>query len=450
MRSIRFVRPGLGMVIVAGVTLRVLLAPLYAHLPNHFTDEMFWKQWMLAIHERGVLNIFRASSTDYVGYHWILWMLASIYGVIGGPYTASTPSLHVLIKMPSILFDVVLIVVVYHATRLVVGSVMEPPSHDDLEQHKSTCERAALLAAGVIAFQPAVVYDSAVWAQTDAAITAAMLASVVLVTRGRPELGWAIWALGFMVKPHPVLVVPVLAVLTWRCGPAAVCRSLASVGAVFALVLGPWLLHGDGLRIIHVYHSLFNADYERLSASAWNLWWFRDVAAHPSPDDAITAAIPLLTYRVAGLLMSASAAAIAVVLVLMAPRLREALIGAAYLSFAFYVLPVSGHERYLYPFLGLLLPVAFIERRWLLWYVPASATLFLNLVVVAPPIDGLAGRWVESPFSLAVAAVNVVLFGSLTAYLMFVEARSLPALVVRRRKRRHNRIVHGGEIAEPS
>src|SRR6478672_8681025 len=90
--------PALVMLIAVAVGVRLALTPLYAHLPNHYTDEMFWKQWMQAIHQHGVLNIFRETETDYVGYHWVLWLMALAYEHIGGPYTATTPSLHVLVK----------------------------------------------------------------------------------------------------------------------------------------------------------------------------------------------------------------------------------------------------------------------------------------------------------------------------------------------------------------
>src|SRR5260370_468622 len=53
-------------------------------------------------------------------------------------------------------------------------------------------ERGHRFAAAVIAFQPAVLYDSAVWAQTDAAVTVAMVASILLVACRRPALGWAV------------------------------------------------------------------------------------------------------------------------------------------------------------------------------------------------------------------------------------------------------------------
>jgi dolichyl-phosphate-mannose-protein mannosyltransferase len=408
----RALRP-LGVLLAGALAVRIALTPLYAYLPNGYLDEGFWKDWMLAIHRHGVLNIFRNSDTDYVGYHWVLWALASVYALIGGSYTPTSPSLHVLVKTPSIIFDVALIITVYAATAALAR-----------QEGRYRGERLALAAAAVIAFQPAVLYDSAVWAQTDAAVTVAMLLSMLPVANGAPTIGWGVWTIGFLIKPHPIIVVPILLALTLRRGgPTALVRGMVAVGAIGAIVLGPWLVHGDAANIATTYKALFDANYERLSASAWNLWWFRDVAAHPPPDTAVTAAVPLMTYRAIGVALTAMSGVLATTLVWRLPTLRSALVGGAYLAFAFYILPVSTHERYLYPFLALLLPVVVMERRWLWLYAPGSITLFLNMAVVAPPIRAFSGRWVESPFSLAIAAVNVVLFGAFTV-VMSILSRS--------------------------
>lgn len=66
-----------------------------------------------------------------------------------------------------------------------------------------------------------------------------------------------------------------------------------------------------------------------------------------------------------------------------------------------------------------------MERRWLWLYGPASVTLFLNMTVVAPPIRAFSGRWVESPFSLAIAAVNVVMFAGFTVVMSILLRNSL-------------------------
>jgi glycosyl transferase family 87 len=414
----------LAALIVAALLVRFALAPLYAYLPNGLLDEGFWKHWMEYIDSDGVLNIFRTTDTDYVGYHWVLWLLAGIYNVIGGPYTQTTPSLHILVKMPSIAFDVALILVVYHATRLLVREDLTPqPPLRQAERGSPGAQSAGesrlpMIAAAVIAFQPAVLYDSAVWAQTDSAITAAMLGAILLAHAGRPALSGASYALGLAVKPHPVILGPQLLLVLLRNGSVrAAMIAGAAVVAVAAIVLGPWILHGDLGRIIDVYQLLFSKDHNRLSELAWNLWWPFDYAGDPRPGSALFGAMPFLTYRLLGLALSAAAAALALAFATTRPGLRFALIAAAYQAFAFYALPVAAHERYLYPFLGLLLPVAMVDRRWLWLYVPVSATFFLNLVVVAPPIRELMDRWVYGEFGVAIAVVNIALFAAFTVVL---------------------------------
>jgi hypothetical protein len=399
---------------LAAVSVRIALVPLYAQLPGTFNDEDFWKLWMQNIHEHGVLNIFRASDSDYVGYHWVLWPLSAIYGVIGGPYTQTTPSLHALVKAPAIAFDVVLIAVVYTATRALIRrhAAAEPIAR--LSPHAM-----AMVAAAIVAFQPAIVYDGAVWAQVDGAVAAAMLGAVVLAGCRRPRLAWAAWTLGFLVKPHPVVALPVLVVLTLRSGGwRALCECVAVGAAVFVGVLSPWIMHGDAMRIVDTYHRLFTADYERLSMGAWNLWWPIDVGSHPRPDTAVMGAIPRITYRSVGLALSCSAAVLAIAVVWRRPTLEAALVSAAYLACAFYVLPVSTHERYLYPMLVLMAPLVVLDRRWLLLYVPYSAALFANMVAVGPPVNDWSGRWIESPVSVAIAAMNVALFATFTGVLV--------------------------------
>ena len=184
-------RHPLATIIVFALALRFALAPLTAHLPNGLTDEGFWKHWMQAIDQHGVLNIFRTTDTDYVGYHWVLWVVSLVYrGLDGSSYSDSDPLLHLLVKLPSIAFDVVLILVVYRATTVLLRQA---------RLGAAEIERGALVAAAVIAFQPGVLYDGAVWAQTDSIITTAMLGSLVLASRNRPFGAGSVWALGLMV-----------------------------------------------------------------------------------------------------------------------------------------------------------------------------------------------------------------------------------------------------------
>jgi hypothetical protein len=208
-------------------------------------------------------------------------------------------------------------------------------------------------------------------------------------------------------------------------------------GALVALVLlvvtlEPWLAHGDGLRIGSTYKDMFSGEYSpfagdaRLSASAWNFWWFTDVASHPQPNDAILVSLPFVTYRVAGLVLSICAGLLALLYLAPRPRLHDTLIAAAYIAFAFYMLPISTHERYLFPFLALMLPVVVVDRGWLRLYVPLSITFFLNLIVVAPPIRELAGVGHESVLSLMIAAVNCGFFMAFTVWMANAATKVVP------------------------
>jgi Gpi18-like mannosyltransferase len=404
--------------VIAALAVRLALTPLYAHLPDGALDEGYWKYWMYHIQDGGILNIFRTTDTDYVGYQWVLWLLAGVYGVIGdGTYNDTTPLLHMLVKMPSIVFDVALILVVYHATRILVRENL-PRLPLRQAERGSVESRSPLIAAAVIAFQPAVVYDSAVWAQTDSAITAAMLGAIVLAHTARPALSGAAYALGLAVKPQPIIVGPLLLLALLRSGGmrAAIIAS-GAVPVVAAGVLGPWVLHGDLGRIVDVYQTLFAKDHHRLSELAWNLWWPADQTGDPRPGSSLFDALPFITYSKLGLGLSAVAALLALAYAVAKPGPRFTLIAAAYQAFAFYALPVSSHERYLYPFLALLLPVAVIDCRWLWLYVPVSVNFFLNLFVVAPPVPSWMDWWVYDDFTTAMAIVNIGLFAVFTAAL---------------------------------
>lgn len=406
--------------LLAALLLRVALMPVTAHLPNGLTDEGFWKHWMKIIHERGVLNIFRASETDYVGYHWVLWLMSEFWDLFGGSYSNSDTPLHIFVKVPSILFDFVLIFVVFRVVLNMYGA-------------SARASFLATAAAAVLAFQPAVLYDGAVWAQTDSAITAAMLASLYFAARNRSFAAGAALAIGMAIKPHPIVIGPTLAVLLWQSGGWFALRDAAAGWVLtFAAVLSPWLLYGEFFRIVDVYEVLFTQERGRLSELAWNFWWILDYRGDPRPGDSIGFGLPI-SFKLAGLVISGLSCLLAVGFGLLRPGLRGALLAAGYMAFAFYMWPIGSHERYLFPFLGLVLPVAVHEFKWIPLYAIASATFFLNLFVVAPPLRRWMDQWVYGEFGPWVAAVNLAVFVCFSAMLVFEAVTALSRRQAERR-----------------
>src|SRR5205809_331186 len=106
----------------------------------------------------------------------------------------------------------------------------------------------------------------------------------------------------------------------------------------------------------------------RSASPCWHRWrwWRRAVRGRVGrPGRWGLPAFPLLSYQVFGLALFGLATVIGLGYCWRRPGIRGALIASAYLAFAFYMLPTSTHERYLYPFVALLLPVALLDRRWL-------------------------------------------------------------------------------------
>ena len=252
----------LAILLAVALAIRVALAPLWAYLPNNYTDEGFWKDWMLAIHQHGLLNIFRAIddrlrrlSLRPLAAH------ASSTMLIGGGYGHDVFRLHLLVKAPPILFDLGLIVAVYVVSR----SLFE-------ELRLSTGRKR--------------------WPSPRRPIIAVPAAqSSTTPPSGRRPIPLLRWRCSWRSSSSPAAG----RASASASGPSAsssslirlsscpcsctspgdktrsrFCRAQATVAGVWLVGLSPWLLHGDAALLLHVYRGLFAADYDRLSSGAWN------------------------------------------------------------------------------------------------------------------------------------------------------------------------------------
>jgi len=405
----------LAAIIAGAVALRLALITTTAHLPTLFTDEYTFKRHVVFIHQSGLLKSFRDTNTSYVAYQYALWLLSFPYAWLGGAFDTDAMSLRVLVKLPPIGIDAALIATTYAVTRALWPRERSP--------------WAPLAVAAIVAFHPVVVYDSAVWAQIDAVVGLTVLAAIFLAARGRPGAACAMLAFGILNKPQPVLFAPVLIVLIWRTsGPRGIARGAAVAAAVMVAPLLPWLVTGDVSRLAHVYRTLFSngGKITALTQNAWNLWWFIPFDKVPESSDIFFHAAGIaVTYQRFSLATSMLAALLAAAYVWRFPDGRGGLVAAGYIAAAFYVLPTSTHERYMYPLVVLLAPALLVEPRFRWVYGLLSATLFANMLLVAPPLASWSGRWDDALLTHYIAGVNVVVFAAYSAMLISDLARSL-------------------------
>ncbi len=402
---------------------RLPLFPYGAHLRPGQADATLFKVWAYQSWSGGFADIFRNSDTNYVGYHYLLWPIAALYGRLDPAFELDTMTLHYLVKAPPVLFDVLtagLVFVVARSLLAMLPTAVPEPARRWLQPFGLRGEDAlAAAAATLFALHPAVIYDSAVWAQTDSIITFFELAAIFALVRGRTAAAGALFATGFVMKPQPIVILPALAAFVWwRQGWRGALAGIVGGLSGLALWLGFFVVHGDGPRLLAIYKSLFTPSDEYLSLAAWNVWWFSDVGTGATP------AYPLLafggaTLRLAhvALLLTGATTLVALAYVRRRPDAFGLLIASAYLVFVFYMLPLSTHERYLYPLFGLLAPVAVVERRWLLLYGFLTPIFALNLFAAAPTDPDLVETLLVGRLSLAMTSLNVVAFSAVTAAL---------------------------------
>jgi len=103
--------------------------------------------------------------------------------------------------------------------------------------------------------------------------------------------------------------------------------------------------------------------------------------------------------------------------------LEGLLFASSVLAFAFYMLPTSTHERYLYPMFAFAAPLI-VRHRWLaVPYVALSLTFILNLLAINPPTGAAFWDWHGTHFAIAIAAFHTAMFAAILAMLAVLTIR---------------------------
>jgi dolichyl-phosphate-mannose-protein mannosyltransferase len=310
------------------------------------------------------------------------------------------------IKGTSIPFDLAIGVVVYLAARRLTGPAR------------------ALLAPAVYLFNPAVLLAGPVWGQVDAAGTLAYLLAL-LALAGR-RFGWAgaLAVVALLIKPQFGLVllpVAVVAILAWRAtrSRAPVVRAVLGGAAAFVVVALP--LRMD--PISYVGRVLGAGSFKEMSsANAANIWGL--FHGYKKPDG-------VLVYIGAVLLLLGLDAAL--LPLLRRQDLPMILAVGAFVIFAFYFLPTRVHERYLFPAMAVLAPLAAanwsVFAAYLLLTAGFAASMLYALVDTTP---FTFWPWLEDLVTLPVARIWISLTliataATLVVLLVLPAIRSAPS-----------------------
>jgi Gpi18-like mannosyltransferase len=259
-----------------------------------------------------------------------------------------------------------------------------------------------MLATALYAFNPAVVFNAAVWGQFDAIYTFFLVLSLMLALASKPELSAVTFTLGILTKPQSIALLPLIAFLIlkkngWR----RFLTSLLAGAATLFVVIIPFEWSNPITFLSRIYFGAYGG-YAVTSVNAFNLWALGGLWV---PDGNL--------FILGWILFGALAAFTLYVLNKRFHASGELLVlfSAFVLFFGFFMLPTRIHERYLFPAISMLaLMFPFIKKARLL-YVVLTATLFVNLSYVLYWLNTDINRNLSGdPVVLAVSLINSVTF----------------------------------------
>jgi len=363
----------LALILVAGLLVR-FWATGWPPFPIDMNDWIAWGEHVRSVWPGGFYTdkIF----ADYApGYVYVMWLTAVVKHAFFE--TSSVETYYFLYRLPPILFDLGTTALIFFAIERQLrqegetAAAAEAVAKDSRKGKKK--KRApqlnakpvdesivATLAAACYAFNPAIIFNSAVWGQVDASFTFLMFLSLVLLLYDRIEWATAVYVVAFLVKPQSISLAPLLGVAALMRFPVARLVKAALVGIALAFILlFPFFGVGAFGRLLALLSKSVET-YPYTSMFMYNLWgvfgfWQSDV----------TQTFAGLTLRSVGTLLYITGVAAGAVLLFR--QLRQTkndaytlFFFATYFTFLPVMVLTRMHERYLYPVLPFLLVFAFL------------------------------------------------------------------------------------------
>jgi len=250
------------------------------------------------------------------------------------------------------------------------------------EARKRHSQRFAVLAAASFAFSPAVLYDGVIWGQTDALVMLPVLIGVFAILSERYSLGGISFAVAVLIKAQSVIFIPLVLLSLWRWARREdFIRFTAALLGTALLILLPVMVPrfqlGDMLSNMHA--MSYNNNFP-ISRDAFNFWWL--IGLHTR-----SMGSPLLGVTI-GLVADALFGAVTLVIGIHIWRHRQPAylcFGLALEGFGFFMFMGGQLERYLFPFIPLMLVTVIVSERkssdrLLVLYLAGTALCLLNMM----------------------------------------------------------------------
>jgi len=367
--------------LLAAFIVRVLLFPLQGYQ----NDMATFTYWFNTAAEQGIRPFYTyvLANVGWVDYPPFNVYIFYVFGSLANAVSSWGISASYIVKLAPTLFDIATSALIYLFVR------------------KQFTLKESLLTTAFYAFNPAIIFNVAVWGQFDAIYTFFLVLSLMLALKRKPELSAVIFAIGLLTKPQGIALLPLIALVIFKKdGIKRLLTSVAAFTVTVFLVILPFEWSNPVSFLSGIYFGAYGG-YQYTSINAFNLWGMFGLW------------IPDGNLYIVGWALFGSFAAFT--LYVLHKRFHVsgdmlAIFAAFLLFFAFFMLPTRIHERYLFPAISMLVLLLPFSKKIRPLYLALTATLFVNEAYVLYYLNMNAfipaGDWVV----LAVSIINLVMF----------------------------------------
>lgn len=338
-------------IVLAGLFLRLT----FGVLTQGFSGDLsLFGNW--ATNAAKSLSTFYSNSrnADYPPFYiYILFLVGKIAST-----TAMSPYFTLLLKVPSILADVLSAYLIYRTAK----------------KHLSM-EMSIFLSAFYI-FNPATFINSTFWGQVDSFFTLIVILGMYMLSEKKIGLSAALFTVAVLMKPQGIIFLPVLffELVRGKNIKDFLKAAAFAVGTAIIVILPFSLKQSSPLWIVKLYSSTVS-EYPYASVNAYN--FFNLIGANYQKDSSI---LFLFSYHTWGMIFIVLTTLFSWFIYIKGNNRKFAFAAALIQIAGVFTFSVGMHERYLFPAAALAV-LAFIylkDRRLLLLALGFSITIFSN------------------------------------------------------------------------
>ena len=272
-----------------------------------------------------------------------------------------------------------------------------------------------------VALNPALLFDTVVWGQTDSIVTSLMwLATLVALDSGYVTAA-AVLAIAVLVKPHALIIIPLL--VCWVLRKDGFSRLWAPAGAftaTVAIAVSPFAV-GRPWDWLPRFYSAVMASNPETSVNAFNLMAIVGGLRQPE-----TAAFDGVSDFTLGLALVLAVLALSCGRVWRNPSSSSFMISVFLALFGEFLFAPRMHERYLYPAMVFFAPLALEGLFWLSSFVLLTLNWLFNLAYVLHALETTFWLGTRPVPAMLSGALNLVLFGVVLGRISTLERDASP------------------------